>query len=58
MSKDPKEARDRGFADGVAAKNDDRDVISKTVGDFFDPPYKGDSDYPETYREAFKEGKK
>jgi len=58
MSKNPREAYDKGFRDGVRAKNEDRDVISKVIGEFFDSSYKGDKDYPESYKEGFERGKK
>jgi basic membrane lipoprotein Med (substrate-binding protein (PBP1-ABC) superfamily) len=58
MSKNPREAYDKGFRDGVRAKNDDRDVISKVIGELFDSSYKEDKDYPESYKEGFERGKK
>jgi hypothetical protein len=58
MSKDPKEAHDKGFRDGAREKNDHSDAISKAIGGFFDSPYKGDRDYPKSYSEGFKQGNK
>lgn len=58
MSKDPRDAFDRGFRDGVRERNDKRDVVSKVIGDFIDSPYKGDKDHPNSYREGFNRGRK
>lgn len=58
MSKSPKEANDKGFRDGAREKNDHRDSFSKFIGHVVDPSYKGDRDYPESYREGFRQGNK
>ncbi len=63
MSNTPKEAYDNGYRDGVRAKirakNSKESVFSIVLGAFLhgNSYYKGDKDYPESYREGFEEGK-
>jgi len=51
-SKSPKEAEDRGYKDGRAYKESKPDFVTELI----EPSYKGDRNYPETYRESFKRG--
>ena len=61
MSKDPKEAFDKGYADGKHRSESERKTgaVGAALGELFGPSsYRSDSDYPESYKEGFSQGKK
>lgn len=60
MSKNSREAFDKGFADGARSRESSRgsDPANKLLNDAVNNPYKGDGDHPESYREGFREGRK
>ncbi len=61
MAKNPKEAYDKGYVDGRArakAEKNDPTGLGTALSDLFGPSsYKGDKDFPRSYREGFREGR-
>jgi len=55
MSKNPKEAYDKGYRDGRSQAKCDREC--GVLGDLFHNHYHQDKDYPQSYKAGFREAK-
>ncbi|MFH2069323.1 MAG: hypothetical protein ABII89_07695 [Candidatus Omnitrophota bacterium] len=60
MADNAKKAFDKGYADGTKKAEADRNssTVATAIGEFISSSYRGDSNFPESYREGFKQGKK
>ncbi len=60
MAKNPKEAHDEGYRDGLQKAEEEKKygTIQNAIWDLTNSTYKPDKNNPESYKKGFEEGKK